>query len=266
MRHSGLFWGAVLVVVGGLLLLDNLGILRVNIWSLAWPIGLLLFGAWILVGVFRGGRPVAIESFSLPLGDTTQATIGMHHGAGKMVVRDQAAPDLLLDGTFSGVVVHTENISNRRMTIDLRASLDRLGLWGAPWGNNRGREWTVALSQCIPLSLNFETGAAEADINLQGMQVSDFRLSTGTSLTHVVMPANGGYTRAKLEAGAASISVRIAGGVAARIRTQSGLSSITVDQKRFQRSGDVYASPDYETMPNKVDIDVQMGVSSVSIS
>ena len=72
-------------------------------------------------------------------------------------------------------------------------------------------------------------------------------------------------TNVRVESGAASVSIRVPEGVAARIQTKGGLSTIQVDTRRFPQAGDVYQSADYETATNKVDIDVQMGVGSVNI-
>jgi hypothetical protein len=59
--------------------------------------------------------------------------------------------------------------------------------------------------------------------------------------------------------------VNIPPGVAARLRTRGGLSSIQVDEMRFRRMGDVYQSDDYETAANRADIDIEMGVGSVTV-
>ena len=50
-----------------------------------------------------------------------------------------------------------------------------------------------------------------------------------------------------------------------RIRASAGLSSVTVDETRFPGFDNRYQSPDYETAPNKVDIDIETGVGSVSV-
>jgi len=59
--------------------------------------------------------------------------------------------------------------------------------------------------------------------------------------------------------------MRVPSGVAARIRASGGLAEIHVDRGRFPRAGGVYQSADYDTAPNRVDIDVEAGVGSVNI-
>ena len=50
----GRFWGSFLTLAGVVLLLSNLGYLRVR-WSLFWPLAIILWGIWILSRTFGGG-------------------------------------------------------------------------------------------------------------------------------------------------------------------------------------------------------------------
>ena len=74
-----------------------------------------------------------------------------------------------------------------------------------------------------------------------------------------------GHTRVHIGAGAASVAIRVPSGVAGRIRVKGGLAGIAVDKGRFPRMGDVYQSTDYDTAPNKVDVDIETGVGSVDV-
>jgi hypothetical protein len=54
-------------------------------------------------------------------------------------------------------------------------------------------------------------------------------------------------------------------GVAARIQIRSGVSGVSVDERRFPRVGAGNQSPDFDTAANKVEIDAQMGAGSIDI-
>lgn len=266
MRRSGIFWGVILLVVGSLLLLSNLGIITVDIWSMLLPLGLILFGIWVLVGVFSGREAMETQQLRMPLDESSDVNMQIHFGAGKLQIADDAAPGILLEGTFTGGVETTRSERNGRTSLELRPRWNRSWVWGAPWNwSNRGYEWTMALSREKPVALRVQTGACDTSINLGQTQLKELWLSTGASSTDVVLPARAGYSRVKLEAGAASITLRIPDGVAARVHTQSGISSIDVNTARFPRVGDVYQSNEYETAEHKLDIDVQVGVGSVTI-
>ena len=69
-------------------------------------------------------------------------------------------------------------------------------------------------------------------------------------------------TSVRAQAGAASLTIEVPAGVAARIRTRMALGRAQIDQVRFAPTGAGYESPDYATSSNRVDIDVGGGVGS----
>jgi hypothetical protein len=268
MRRNGLFWGVVLVLVGGLLLLNTLGILQVNVWNVIWPIVLILIGAWIVFGVLGKGSTLEVENAAIPLEGAPQARIRIHHGAGRLNINGNAGAGNLVTGTFGGGLSYSKRPNGNGIELDMRPRWSDSWFMGMPWSwsMSRGYDWNVALNPETPMALRLETGAGESCVDLSNTQVTDLSLSTGASSTDLTLPQNAGSTRVRLEAGAASIKVHVPGGVAAHIRTQSGISSISVDQTRFLRNGNDYQSPDYATAANKADIDIQVGVGSVSVS
>jgi hypothetical protein len=79
------------------------------------------------------------------------------------------------------------------------------------------------------------------------------------------MPKKAGHTKAEISGGAASFEVTIPKGVAAKIRVDSGLGSVVVDEERFPRAGKGYQSANYDSAANTVDLRLEAGVSSIKI-
>jgi predicted membrane protein len=102
-------------------------------------------------------------------------------------------------------------------------------------------------------------------LDLTDLKVIEFVMKTGASTTEITMPANAGYTKAKVESGLGSMKIRFPLGVAGKIRTESGLASVSIDGSRFPRSGSVYISADYDEAENKVDLSLNTGVGSVEV-
>jgi hypothetical protein len=265
MRRGGLFWGVVLLLIGLLLLLSNLDIVSVNLWSAVWAVVLIAVGVGILWGIVVGPSTVEGEEVAIPLEGAGSARVRVKHAAGRLRVSGDAAPDALLEGTFSGGLdVRTQR---RGDELDVEMALPRVPYVLAPW--NWGREglgWTFGLNREIPLSLTLETGASDARLDLSELRISELRLETGASSTAVTLPTHAGHTRVRVEAGAASVSLRVPPEVAARMRFKGALASIDVDRDRFPRTGGVYQSPDYDAAENKVDIEVEAGVGSLRVS
>lgn|SRR5574341_2462688 len=260
MRRPRIFWPALLVIAGVLLLLNNLGILAINFWALIWPVALILLGVSFLIGTF--GRSGAGESraLAIPLEGAEQARVRVQYGAGRLNIHSGAMSGELLSGNFEGGVDHRARRDGA--LLDARLSAQSPFPWDWPGGR---REWDFGLNGGIPLALEVEMGAAEANLNLADLRVTDFKLETGASSTHVTLPAKAGHTTAKIEAGAASVAIGVPPAVAARIRSESGLASVKVDADRFPHVGNAWQSPDYESAPNRVEISIEVGMGEVTI-
>jgi hypothetical protein len=260
MRTASLFWGAVLILLGGLFLLSNLGIITADVWGIIWPTALILFGGWLLWGrLFRRGEE--LKHASVPLEGATRARVKLNHGAGRLIVSAGAGADDLLEGDFGGGL----DLRTRRADNQIDAELRSTGGWG-PWEwGPRNREWDLRFNPEIPISLKVETGAIESILDLSGLLVAELELSSGASSTELTLPARAGYTRVKVSGGAASFKVRVPPGVAASIRYSGGLASLDVDTRRFPRSANLYESPDFAVAENKVEMRFEVGAASVEV-
>lgn len=265
MRRSGLFWGIVLSLVGLLLLLNNLDLIAFNVWGAVWAVVLIALGVAMLWSVAVGPGAAEGEEVRIPVEDANSARVRVKHGAGRLRVTGVATSGVLAEGTFTGGL----DVRSRRREdeLDLEISPRGFPYVLAPWHWGRqGLGWSFRLSGEIPLSLAFETGASETRLDLSELRVTDLRLETGASSVNVTLPASAGHTRVRVQAGAASVSLRVPPDVAARMRFEGALASVTVDQDRFPRTERIYQSPDYDTAQNKVDIEVEAGIGSIRVS
>jgi hypothetical protein len=268
MTRGGLFWGAVLIIVGLLLLLENLGLLDawgVSVWNLLWPAFLILLGLYFLWGTLFGRRSLSPEEVTIPAADIQKAKIQFNHGAGRLTIAGGTAPSNLVEGIFSGGVDYTSKQDGDLFAIHLKVPPNSFLFFPFSWGTGYGHDWLVRLNTDVRLAVDLRTGANDARLDLSELQVTDLRLQTGASSTEVTLPTRAGYTRVEVESGAASVTLKVPANVAARIQASGGLSEIKVDQSRFPKVGNGYQSSEYDTAMNKADIRVETGVGSVKI-
>ncbi len=253
-----LTWPIVWIVVGALLLGSTTGSLQAAPGDLIaewWPWALIVLGIWFLIGAFvTGGHRV--ETLTVPLGDAKQAEVRIKFGGGELVTH-RAAPGALVDGSFQGGVRHRVDSPGR---VELRQDPDS----GVPWFDHESR-WDVGLTAEVPLDLRLDVGAYRGTVDLRDLRIATLELHTGASDTMVRLPKAAGATSVMAQAGAASLTLEVPMGVAARIRTRMALGTSQVDQARFPRVGDVYQSVDYATAANRVDIDAQGGVGAIKV-
>jgi hypothetical protein len=263
MRLRGsLFWGIVLIILAALLLLNQQGWIKGNIFSYFWPVVIILFGVWLLVGALAKGRFSAKkQAVSIPVESARSARIKIDHAAGKLNIQSGAASTELLNGTFGVEVDYQSKLEADQLQVKLRNSSD---FWN--WNPGESLDWDIRLNGDIPLSLDIDSGASASILNLTDLKVVALDIDTGASSTDISLPANAGNTMVDIDSGASSLIIRIPAGVAARLKVKTGITSVNVDTNRFPRlDGDFYQSADYATAANRADITIDTGVGSVEI-
>lgn len=267
MNRNSMYWGIVFVVFGGLLLLNNFGIFRFELWRVFWPVLVILMGVWVLWQSQSGRESFETETTSVLLDGADQARISMHHGAGELRVGGGASSNELISGSFSGGVKQTSSRSGDRLDLTLKVPSDGFPFVFAPflWGPGNRILWDVQLNPDLPISLEVNNGASDTHLDLSQTQVKELTIKTGASSTKVMAPAQAEYTRVKVDAGAASVTIQVPEGVAARLEVDGGLLGVEVDQNRFPKIGKIYQSPDYDNAANKIDIKIDAGAGSISL-
>jgi hypothetical protein len=264
MRHTSYFWGAILLLAGILLLLQNLGLLAVDFWQILWPAVIILGGAWLLWGATRGRKTLPSESFRVPLDGAEKLRLDLHYGAGRLHLEPGSPAVSALEGTFEGGVEHEVRRQGAAIVVDLRVPTDRM-LDFVPWGTDHGLDWAVLLSESPDIELNVDAGASENRLDLERLHVSRLTFKTGASATYIRFSERPENAQAEISLGAASAELTIPAGVSASIRIKSGLSGIKVDERRFPKRGEVYESVDFESAPHRLTLGVESGVGSVEI-
>jgi hypothetical protein len=257
MRRGSIFWGIILIVLAALLLLQQQGLLKGNIFEYFWPLIILAFGVMILFGAFFRNRKGEGQQVSIPLEGALSGYVKIDHGAGRLNIRSGASPAEIVNGVFGSGVDYKSTLAGNRIEVRLKARPD---FWMP-----EGLDWDINLNKDVPLSLKIDSGASATVIDLSDLKVTDVDIDTGASSTELTLPANAGVTSAKIDAGAASVKVRIPEGVAAKIRIKSGLAGINVAARFPKVDNGLYQSADYATAANRADIAIETGVGSVDI-
>jgi hypothetical protein len=267
MRRSSLLWGLLLVLVGLLFLLDTLGYLPIGAGALLWPLILIFLGAATLIGAFYRGPASTAKHLSIPLEGSGRARVEARHGAGRVSLGTGQAGGNLLEGEFGGGVDKEVRRQGDSLEVILQSPVGRDWPFTFPWGFNarEGFNWDVRMNPEIPFEMVWKTGASETTLDFTHLRPTHLLLETGASKTVVYLPVSAGQMEVSARGGAASIEFIVPAGVAARIRPQGGLTDVKVDQGRFPRRGGIYQSDDYDTSPNRIDMQIELGVGSLVV-
>lgn len=214
------------------------------------------FGAGSLA-IDSGVSPGADELFVVRATGTDVAVNPVPRGGGA------GYRPLAMDGNVA-VKLSPEASRFPRVAYDSGRNLD-IDLWG-PFYRLRDTGWDIGISPDVTeVKLDIEGGAAEMDLRLTDLNVKTLDMDIGAADVYIDLPTNAGHTDVYIDAGAADIDISVPDGVAALIKSDSGTSSIDIDDARFSRTGEIWQSPNYVTEQNTVEINIDAGASSVSI-
>jgi hypothetical protein len=288
--RRGIPLGAVfLLALGVLLLLQTTSVVPWRVWLELWrfwPVALVSLGVnlllgrrapWLagllVVGLLVGsvgiayartddaGSPLTVSRFTYPLGGLDEVDVSITFAAGVLTVRSMPEGwTRLVDATFRGRKAEA-TVSESGDRAELQISMEGSGIFGGALDT----DWDVVLNRGPALVLELNGGAADMTLDLRELRVRFLDVNVGAADVSITMPGGAGHVDAEISAGAASIDVEIPAGVAAKITSDSGLSSIDIDERRFPKTGGANVSPDFDTAQDRIALHLGVGASSVRV-
>ena len=261
---SRIFWGLLLALVGSLMLLDNLGVVKVryeNLWQL-WPLLIVGWGVsllnikgtwWSIVSalmIFASlGLLVwaAIGAVPFQAADTgtqsqqiekTTGTAGLldvtvEAGAGNILIGPGDFDTPIKAALRSDIATLNVGSQNDGSTQKVKVSIegDRTRLNGS-----FRNELDVRLSRQLPVYLKVETGASELEADLSKLRLERLDLNLGANSSVVSLGSLVNLVDVKLSAGASSVTLRVPKDSGVSVKLDKGVSSQNLDD--LQDKGD----------------------------
>jgi len=292
-RRVSLVGPVILIGLGVIWLLNNMGLLAWSVWETIfrlWPILLIAAGLeiilnrlsvwgsllalvltvvilggalWLLGPGIGTGQVMPGEEVSQALGEASQARVIIEPGVGSLNIEALPESANLIEGVVSvgkGQRVKRDfAIAGKTATFTLRSEGETgpFFWWGDQWS------WELGLAPEVPLELEVSFGVGQADIDLTGLTVSNLKMSMGVGQTRVTLPDQGRF-QAKIEGAIGETIVVIPAGMAARIHVSTGLAARGLPAS-FQRQDDVYTSPGYASADNRVDLEVSQAIGQITV-
>ena len=200
-----------------------------------------------------------------------RARIRVRHAGGMLHIRAIKPGDALVEGTFGGGLRKAMSVTDGVAVVDLSIP-QQSGLlnprfpWA--WGISAFPDWDVSFSSDVPLELTIDNFGGLAFLELEGLRLTELTVHGTGSTTEVGMPSHAGQTATRIEVRAGSVDVRIPDGVAAAIRPSLRSAEVMLDPDRFPPviGGKGWRSANYDDAPNRLDIEVKLWASLVTIA
>lgn len=292
-RGGSLVIPILLITLGVLFLLDNLGIAGGidwgTIWKL-WPVLIIALGLEILLGrrvscggimliviIFIVGASLAwwsfipgsgertTEQFSWPAEGIERAEANFNLGVGRVSISSQSdMADLLRADLELGRGIHVDHELEvdgdvARGWIDTR---ERSFFLPQIFGGS-ANDWELVLNERVRWELGFNSGVGDVEIDLTDLRVTDLRVDAGIGTTEVTMPRRG-TIQARVDGGIGDVRIDIPEGMPARISVDRGISGLDI-ASRFQRRGDYYETSNYDQAESYLNLEIDVGIGNVTI-
>jgi hypothetical protein len=221
-------------------------------------VGLYVSGGWRTVQVTR-------ETISQPLGSAKNADITIGMGIGELHIGALDQPGQLIAGEIAYPEIN-------RVDRDFAMHGDTASFTLREQDTQRNNlfkyrdddaVWDLRLAATTPTRLTIEAGVGQSTLDLADLAVTELDLKTGVGQMTLTLPRQG-QVQAHIEGGIGNATIRIPAGVAVRIALDAGLGNVEV-RGNYQRQGNRYVSPDYDTAANRVDISATSGVGTIVI-
>lgn len=278
---KGYTLGIILVCVGVFLLLKALGVITFSIWkgfATYWPIGLILAGVAFIIK--RRGLGIFLILLTLIFGavyaadkievgesresqqtinfdsDITSVDFSIDYGAGQVFISGNDIDNLLVN-QFSTSDFDDPKLSYNKKESQAEVVLSRHG--GGSFFGKHQDQWNITLKEDLVYFMHLEYGAAEMNLDISKLDVSELEIETGASSTLIRF----GYypTKVKLGTGASNVKLEFPAGSSVKVDVESGLSSINLAS--FKKEGNVYTSPDYNEK-EFIFIEIQAGAATIN--
>jgi hypothetical protein len=190
---------------------------------------------------------------------TKYAELKLNIGVGKFTIQDTT--NMLIE------VKHDNDNANYSMTAKAEDSLTRIDLSLEKGEFNDGKVSNNVNMKLNPnpiWDLDLNVGAAEVKFDLSGFKTRNLKIQGGASDIDIKIGAALPLTDMKLEAGAASIMIRIPESAGCEIISNTFMAS--KDFKGFTKvANQKYQTPNFATSTNKIMINLQAGVARVDV-
>ncbi len=295
MRANRLAGGLVILLIGLMFLLANMGVLDLSVWALVfrfWPVLLIVGGLTLLVGggfrwflvvllaavIAAGtfGGPVVWGWATGPLTTETFVPQAATAATALEVEVDMSAPSLrVLPPTEEAYrlelgyraarppeVSYEDSATTGKLSIRQEAHSNTV----VPGGPGLRQNLALGFSAALPLDLLFDSGASSADLDLRQYQVRSLRYHAGAGHLKLRLGQPQGPMTVDADTGAGNIEIWVPEGVGVRVVASIGVGPKQLTGAGLHRSGDTWQDDRYESATDRIEIRVSAGVGRLALT
>ena len=297
--HRGvrLFWPIILIGIGSILLLSNLGVIAGNPWSIIfqmWPVLLIALGLEILLGGSTGWRAIVsvllglglvagvlwiliaqppipglnftgnlqTTTISHPISGIESARADISFGAGTNHIYAVGDSTNLIEGTLHTYAAPTFTVSQAGDRADIHLSPGSTNVIAPPFSAEE--QWDVGLNSGVTYEVDLNMGVGKSTVDLSKLRLSGGDINSGVGNTEMSLPNKGQFTLT-INGGVGALRIIVPRNMAVRVEVNGGLGGFH-SMARLQRlDHDVYQTAGFSSAEDAVTLLINGGVGSVTL-
>lgn len=305
MNYKKIFWGVVLIIIGMLFIIRNLGWLDFSWWAIfsLWPLLLILWGISVIpvkdtikLILSLGALALAViflynydcsdrfhirwhsdddkevyidkegkysnQNFSEPYDSTTKTAVLKFEAAAGNFTIDSVSTNLVdfeKKGNITNYQFTTEDSDSGKVVyFKMEDSKIHIG------NKHNHNEVTLKLNANPLWNFDFDMGAADINFDLSKYKTKNISIDCGASDIDLTLGNKSLVTHVDIDAGASSIKIRVPKTSAYQVISDSFMASKNFKDARKVADGR-YETADFGKNPNKIYIELNVGVSSLDV-
>ncbi|MBF7096548.1 LiaI-LiaF-like domain-containing protein [Alkalibacter mobilis] len=296
MKNKNLLLGVVLICIGALWFLDNLGFIdyspRYLVNSIAdlWPLLIVILGAGMIINnktadrilwvlfflvilvysfILQYGNPLSNnmsnnkinkDTYSYPLTQSvSNGELDIDIGAAKFTLDKLSETNLIeLDSNIDELYVDVSGDENlKSVKIDNKGNMINIG-------DSSENELDLYLNSSIDWDIEINTGAVDSDLDFSGIKTNSLKINLGAGKMKIKFGDTIEHTNFVLKSGVSDIAIYIPKESALKINMAGALNSTNLDQLNLDKNESTYISEGYAGAENTIDMNIEMGLGKLT--
>jgi hypothetical protein len=290
-KGDGIVGAVLLLSVGCVFLLANLGYLAIDAWQVIirlWPVLLIAIGLDILIGrrvvwlsliglalvlaILAGGiwyygiqnadLRLSGKEISQALDGIEEAKIDLEPGVGQVKIGKTSADNLLFSGLIPEQIQIQHNLTQEGQKAIFTMRSGENSSFFLKGRENRW-EWNFDFSPKPLLDLKLGLGVGSCRIDLTGLKMKALDVSLGVGDAQIIMPSEGQF-QARVDGAIGQITIYLPENMELRVNSHTGLGNFKAPPE-FMKIGDYYQSKGFDHAVNRVDLNVSQAIGVIDV-
>jgi hypothetical protein len=257
--YRSLFWPVLLIGVGIVWTLSNLGIIPPANFSLLlrlWPLALIVIGLEILIGrrstllsAIFGLAVVAVivlvlvmgpalglppapipstDTYREPVGSATSASVMLDLGSAHTTVKVLTGSNDLINANIEHLGTINFNVSGSQKKFISLSEVTNPTDWFVISAVFEELKWDIGLAPDLPIDLTINGGSGRGELDLSGLLLAGLKADVGSGAFKIHLPSSPNGYNASLNGGSGNLDLFLPSATGLSVHLEGGSGSINI--------------------------------------